>query len=157
MRGEALQQQIKKQQSNLQRTFRQSKTNTWQGFLNSATNDQVFQPLRYMKPDGQQPTNTLKFRSGEVEESQKPKEELINEEVFPKPLKGKEQKVQVEEGEIHQRIPEEAVSKAIFDHLVLNAPGSDSLEFQVIRVWHEWDSRRISAAVIILFGLQLHP
>jgi len=68
-RGEASQQQVKKQRSNLRRIIRQSKMKMWQKFLSSATRDQVWQALRYMKPGGQQTTKALRFRSREVAES----------------------------------------------------------------------------------------
>ena len=68
-RGEASQQQVKKQRSNLRRMIQQSKTEMWRKFLTSATRDQVWQALRYTKPGGQQTTKALKSRNGEVAES----------------------------------------------------------------------------------------
>jgi len=97
-RGEATQQQVRKQQSNIRRIIRQSKTKMWQEFLSAATTDQVWQALRYTKPGGQQTTKALKSRDGGVAESWEDKAELIIEEAFPKPLKGVERKAQEEGG-----------------------------------------------------------
>jgi uncharacterized protein involved in tolerance to divalent cations len=65
-RGEATQQQVKKQQSNVRRIIRQSKMKMWQDFLSSATKNQIWQALRYTKPGGQQTTKVLKSRDGVV-------------------------------------------------------------------------------------------
>jgi len=76
-KGEASQQQVRKQRSNLRRLIRQSKTEMWRKFLTLATRDQVWQALRYTKPGGQQTTKTLRSRTGEVAESWEDKAELI--------------------------------------------------------------------------------
>jgi len=99
-KGEASQQQGRKQRSNLRRMIRQSKTEMWRKFLTSATRDQVWQALRYTKPGGQQTTKTLRSMTGEVAESWEDKAELIKEEAFPKPLKGVERKAQEEGGDM---------------------------------------------------------
>jgi len=52
-RGEASQEQVRKQRSNLRRMIRQSKTEMLRKFSTSATSDQVWQGLRYTKPGGQ--------------------------------------------------------------------------------------------------------
>jgi len=49
-RGEASQQQVKSQLSNLRRIIRQSKTKMWQKFFNSNRRDRVWLALRYTKP-----------------------------------------------------------------------------------------------------------
>jgi len=81
----------------------------WRKFLTSATRDQVWQALRYMKPGGQQTTKALRSRSGEVGESWEEKAELIKEEAFPKPLKGVERKAQEEGGEMWKKITDEDI------------------------------------------------
>jgi len=108
-RGEASQQQVKKQRSNLRQIIRQSKTKMWQKFLSSATRDQVWQALRYTKPGGQQTMKALRSRSGEVAESWEEKAKLIKEEAFPKPLKGVERKAQEEGGEMWKMITDEDI------------------------------------------------
>ena len=91
-KGEASQQQVKDQRSNLRRMIRQSKTEMWRKFLTSATRDQVWQALRYMKPGGHQIKQASRSGSGEVAQSWEEKAELIKEEAFLKPLKGVERK-----------------------------------------------------------------
>ena len=122
-KGEASQQQVKKQRSNLRRIFRQSKTEIWRNFLTSATKDQVWQALRYTKPGGQQTTKSLKSRTGEVAESWQEKVELIKEEAFPKPLKGVERRAQEEGGEMWKKITDEDIQEALFNQSVQKAPG----------------------------------
>ena len=61
-RGEATQQQVKKQRSNVRTIIRQSIMKMWQDFLSLATKDQVWQALRYTKPGGEQTTKALKSR-----------------------------------------------------------------------------------------------
>jgi len=107
--GEASQQQVKRQRSNLRRMIQQSKTEMWRKFLTSATRDQVWQALRYTKPGGQQTTKALRSRCREVAESWKEKAELIKEEVFPKPLKGVSRKAQEEGGEMWKKITGENI------------------------------------------------
>jgi hypothetical protein len=97
-RGEATQQQVKKQQSNLGRIIQQSKTKMWQYFLQLATTDQVWQALRYTKSGGQQTTKTWRSRTVEVVESWDQKAQSIKDEAFPKPLKGGDRKAQEEGG-----------------------------------------------------------
>jgi len=108
-KGEASQQQVKKQRSNLRRMIQQSKTEMWRKFLTSATRDQVWQALRYTKPGGQQTTNALRSGSCKVAESWEEKAELIKEEAFPKPLKGVERKAQEEGGEMWKKITDEDI------------------------------------------------
>jgi len=156
-KGEAMQQQVRKQRSNLGRMIRQSKTEMWKKFFTSATKDQVWQALRYMKPGGQQTTKALRSRSGEVAESLEEKAELIKEEVFPKPLKGVERKAQEERGEIWKKITDEDIREALFNQSVQKAPGPDRLGFKAIRLLWEWDSQRIINVVKMLFRLGIHP
>jgi hypothetical protein len=108
-RGEATQQQVKKQRSTLRRIIRQSKMKIWQDFLGSATIQQVWQALRYTKPGGQQITKTLRSRRGEVAESWEDKVKLIQEEAFPKPLEGVRWKAPDKGGEMRKRITEENI------------------------------------------------
>jgi len=108
-KGEASQQQVRKQRSNLQSMIRQSKTEMWRKFSSSATRDQVWQALRYTKPGSQQAMKALRSRSGEVAESWEEKAELIKEEEFPKPLKGVVKKAQEDGGEMWKKITEEDI------------------------------------------------
>jgi len=152
-KGEASQQQGRKQRSNLRRMIRQSKLEMWRKFLTSATRDQVWQALRYMKPGGQQTTKTLRSRTGEVAESWEDKPELIKEEAFPKPLKGVERKAQEEGGEMWKRITDEDIREALFSQSVQKAPGPDRLGFKAIRLLWDWDSQRIINVVKASFRL----
>jgi len=156
-RGEASQQQVKKQRSNWRRLFRQSKTEMWRKFLTSLTRDQVWQVLRYTKPGGQQTTKTLKSRTGEVAESWEDKAELIKEEAFPKPLKGVERKAQEEGEEMWKKITDEDIREALFNQSVQKAPGPDRLGFMAIRLLWEWDSQRKINIVKTCFRLGIHP
>jgi hypothetical protein len=131
-RGEATQQQVKAQRSNLQRSIRQSKMKMWQAFLQSTTSDQVWQALRYTKPGGQQTTKTLKSRTGEVAESWHQTAEFIKEEAFPKPLKGMEKKTKEEGGEMWKMINDEDVRLAVFDQSVKKAHGLNRLGIKAI-------------------------
>jgi len=142
-KGEASQQQVKKQRSNLRRMIRQSKTEMWSNFLTSVMRDQVWQALRYTKPGGQQTTKPSKSRTGEVAESWEDKTKLIKEEAFPKPLKGVVGKAQEEGGEMWKKITDEDIREALFNPWVQKAPGPDRLGFKVIRLLWEWDSQRI--------------
>jgi len=156
-KGEASQQQVKKQRSTLRRMIRQSKTEMWRKFLTSATRHQVWQALRYTKPGGQQMTKALRSRSGEVAESSEEKAELIKEEAFPKPLKGVERKAQEEGGEMWKKITDEDIREALFNQSVQKAPGLDRLGFKAIRLLWEWDSQRIINIVKGCFRLEVHP
>jgi len=156
-KGEALQQQVKKQRSTLRKMIRQSKTETWRKFLTSATRDQVWQALRYTKPGGQQTTKALRSRSGEVAESWEEKAELIKEEAFPKPLMGVERKAQEVGGEMWKKITDEDIREALFNQSVQKAPGPDRLGFKVIRLLWGWDSQRIINIVKASFRLGVHP
>jgi hypothetical protein len=156
-RGEATQQQVRKQRSNVRRIIRQSKTKMWQEFLSSATKDQVWQALRYTKPGGQQTTKALKSRDGVVAESWEDKAELIKEEAFPKPLKGVERKAQEEGGGMWKTITDEDIRLALFDQSVKKAPGPDRLGFKAMRLLWEWDAPRIIAIVKTTFRLGIHP
>jgi len=156
-KGEASQQQVRKQRSNLRKMIRQSKTEMWRKFLTSATRDQVWQALRYTKPGGQQMTKTLRSRTGEVAESWEEKAELIKEEAFPKPLKGVERKAQEEGGEMWKKITDEDIREVLFNQSVQKAPGPDRLGFKAIRLLLEWDSQRIINIVKMSFRLGVHP
>jgi ribonuclease HI len=156
-RGEAMQQQVKKQRSNVRRIIRQSKKKMWQEFLSSATRDQVWQALRYTKPGGQQTTKALKSKGGVVAESWEDKAELIKEEAFPKPLKGVDRKAQEEGGGMWKTITEEDIRLALFDQSVKKAPGPDRLGFKEMRLLWEWDAHRIIAIVKTSFRLGIHP
>jgi len=156
-KGEASQQQVRKQRSNLRRMIRQSKTAMWCKFLSSATRDQVWQALRYTKPGGQQTTKALKSRSGEVAESWEEKAELIKEEAFPKPLKGVERKAQEEGGEMWKKITDEDIREALFNQSVQKAPGPDRLGFKAIQLLWDWDSQRIMNIMKVSFRLGIHP
>jgi len=131
-KGEASQQQVKRQRSNLRRMIRQAKTEMWKMFFTSATRDQVWQALRYTKPGGQQTTKALRSRTGEVAESWEENAELIKEEAFPKPLKGVERKAQGEGGEMWKKITDEDIREALFNQSVQKAPGPDRLGFKSI-------------------------
>jgi len=157
MKGEASQQQVKRQRSNLRRMIRQAKTEMWKKFLTSATRDQVWQALRYTKPGGQQTTKALRCRTGEVAESLEEKAELIKEEAFPKPLKGVESKAQDERGEMWKKITDEDIREALFNQSVQTAPGPDRLGFKAIRLLWKWDSQRIIDIVKVSFRLGIHP
>jgi len=156
-RGEASQQQVKTQRSNLRRIIRQSKTKMWHKFLSSATSHQVWQALRYLKPGGQQTTKALKSRSGEVAESWEDKAELIKEEAFPKPMRSVQRKAQEEGGEMWKKITDEDIREALFNPSVQMAPGLDRLGFTVIRLLWDWDSQRIINIVKVFFRLGIHP
>jgi len=156
-RGEATQQQVKKQRSNVRRIIRQSKMKMWQDFLTSATKNQVWQALRYTKPGGQQTTRALRSRDGVVAESWEDKVELIKEEAFPKPLKGVERKAQEEGGGMWKTISDEDIRLALFDQSVKKAPGPDRLGFKAIRLLWEWDALRITAIIKMTFRLRIHP
>ena len=156
-RGEATQQQVKKQRSNVRRIIRQSKTKMWQDFLSSATRDQIWQALRYTKPGGQQTTKALKSSDGVVAESWDDKAELIKEKAFPKPLKGVERKAQDEGGGMWRKITDEDIRLALFDQSVKKAPGPDRLGFKAMRLLWEWDAPRIIAMVKVTFRLGIHP
>jgi len=156
-RGEATQQQVKMQRSNVRRTTRQSKTKMWQKFLSSATTDQVWQALRYTKPGGQQTTKTLKSRDGVAAESWEDKAELIKEEAFARPVKGVERKAQDEGGGMWKKITNEDIRLALFDQSVEKAPGPDRLGFKAIRLLWEWDAARIIPIVKTSFRLGIHP
>jgi len=156
-RGEALQQQVKRQRSNLQRMIRQSKIEMWRKFLTSATKDQVWQALRYTKPGRQQMTKALKSRTGDVVESWEEKAELINEEAFPKPLKSVERKAQEEGGEMWKKIIDEDVQEALFNQSIQKAPGLDRLAFKAITLLWDWNSQRIINNVKVSFRLEIHP
>jgi len=108
-KGEASQQQVRKQRSNLRRMIRQSKTEMWRKFLTSVTRDQVWQALSYTKPGGPQTTKALRSRNGEVAESWEKKAELIKEEAFPKPLKGVKRNAQEKGGEMWKMITDEDI------------------------------------------------
>jgi len=155
--GEASQQQVKKQRSNLRRMIRQSKTEMWRKFLSSATRDQVWQALRYTKPGGQQTTESLRSRTGEVATSWEEKAQLIKEEAFPKPLKGVERKAQEEGGEMWKKITDKDIQVAVFDGSVKKASGPDRLVFKAIRLLWEWDSQRIINIVKMSCRLGIHP
>jgi len=156
-RGEASQQDVKRQRSSLRRMIRKSKTEMWSRFLSTAKSEQVWQALRYTKPGGQQTTKALRSRSGEVAESWEEKAELIKEEAFPKPLKGVEWRAKREGGEMHKEITEEDIRKAVYDQPTNKAPGPDRLGFKAIRLLWEWDANRIIAIVKTSFrlGIQL--
>jgi len=156
-RGEATQQQVKKQRSNVRRIIRQSKTKMWQDFLSSATQDQVWQALRYTKLGGQQTTKALKSRDGVVAESWEDKAELIKEEAFPRPLKGVERKAPKKGGGMWKKITDEDIRLALFDQSVKKAPGPDRLGFKAMRLLWEWDAPRIIAIVKVTFRLGIHP
>jgi len=156
-KGEALQQQVKKQRTNLRRMIRQSKTEMWRKFLTSATRDQVWQALRYTKPGGEQTTKALRSRTGEVAESCEETAELIKEEAFPKPLKGVERKAQEKGGEMWKMITDEDIQEALFNQSVQKAPGPDRLGFKAIRLLWDWDSQRIINIVKTSFRLGIHP
>ena len=156
-KGEASQQQVKKQQSNLRRMIRQSKTEMWRKFSTPATRDQVWQALRYTKPGGQQTTKALRSRIWEVAESWEEKAELIKEEAFPKPLKGVERKAHEEGGEMWKKITDEDIREALLNQLVQKATGPDRLSFKAIRLLWDWDSQRIINIVKASFRLGVHP
>jgi len=156
-RGEASQQQVRKQRSNLRRMIRKSKMEMWQKFLSTASREQVWQALRYTKPGGQQTTKALRSRNGEVAESWEEKAELIKEEAFPKPLKGVEWRAQKEGGEMHKEITEEDIRKAVYDQPTNKAPGPDRLRFKAIRLLWEWDPTRVVQIVKTSFRLEIHP
>jgi len=156
-KGEALQQRVSKQRSNLRRMIRQSKTEMWRKFLTSATRDQVWQVLRYTKPGGQQTTKALRSRNGEVAESWEEKAELIQAEAFLKPLKGVERKAQEEGGEMWKKITDEDIREALFNQSVQKTPCPDRLEFKAIRLLWDWDSQRIINIVEVSFRLGIHP
>jgi len=156
-RGEVSQQQVEKQRSNLRTMIRQSKTEMWRKFLTSATSNQVWQALRYMKPGGQQTIKALRSRSGEVVESWEEKAELIKEEAFPKPLKGVERQAQEKGGEMWKKITDEDIQEALCNQSVKTAPGPDRLGFKVIRLLWDSDSQRIINIVKVSFRLGIHP
>jgi len=155
-KGEASQQQVKKQRSNLRRMIRQSKKEMRRKFLTSDRRDQVWQALRYTKPGGQQTTKILRSRTGEVAESWEDKAELIKEEAFPKPLKGVERKAQEEGGDKWKKITDEDIRMALFDQSVKKVAGPDRLGFKAIRWVWEWDSQRITNVVKTWFRLGIH-
>jgi uncharacterized protein involved in tolerance to divalent cations len=156
-RGEAMQQQVKKQRSKVRRITRQSRMKMWQDFLSSFTKDQVWQALRYSKPRGQQTMKVLKSRDGVVVESWEDKVELIKEKAFPKPLKGVERKAQEDGGGMWKTITDEGIQVALFNQSVKKAPGPDRLGFKAIRLLWEWDAPRIIAVVKMTFRLGIHP
>jgi len=156
-RGEATQQHVETQQSNLRRIIRQLKTKMWQKFLSPATRDSVWQALRDTKLGGQQTSKALKSRNGEVAESWEDNAELINKEAFPKPLKGVERKAQEEGGEMWKKITDEDIREALFNLSVQKAPGPDRPGFKAIRLLWDWDSQRIINIVKTSFRLGIHP
>jgi len=81
----------------------------WEKLPSSATSNRVRQVLRYTKQEGQLITKALKSRSGEMAEYWQEEEELKNEDVFPKTLKGVERNAIERAGEMWKRITEEDI------------------------------------------------
>jgi len=110
-----------------------------------------------MKLWGQPSTKALRSRDGVVAGSWGDKEELIKEEVFPKPLKGVERKVQEEGWGMGKTITDKDIRVALFDQSVKKAPGPDKLRFKAIRLLWEWDAPRIIGIIKVAFRLGIHP
>ena len=156
-RGEAMQQQVKRQRSNFRRIIQQRNAKIWLEFLSSAMTDQIWQALRYTKLGGQQTMKTLESRDGAVAESWEDKAALIQEEAFLKPLKGVDRKAQAEGGGMCKEITDEDIRLALFKQSVKKAPGPNRLGFKEIRLLWEWDAPRIIVIVKMSCRLGVHP
>jgi len=129
----------------------------WPESLRSATHDQLWHALRYIKPGGQQKTKSSRSRSGEVAESWEQNAELMKEKAFPKPLKGVERKAREDRGEIWTLLTGEDIQEAVFDQLTKTAPVLDRFGLMVIRLLWNWDSKRIAEIVKRSLRLGIYP
>jgi hypothetical protein len=113
--------EVRKEEKILYRTIRRSKRRSWNGWMQTADEEDKWKAVRYTRErDGRNiPTRE---GPGEKAVTTEQKEELLRTSGFPTPL-ASEERVLPNGGEMHKNITKECLYQAIFNQSENKAPG----------------------------------
>jgi hypothetical protein len=147
--------EVKTAPREFRRTFRRAKRECWQGFLQEAQGEQVWQALRYTSPRIDSTTEVLKGERGEMAATIAEKEELIVRSAFPAPPPDEPVNVPGN-GSIAEPTDTE-IERTVWGPSVRKAPGPDCLNFAAVRLVWRWDRPRICALIKACIVRGIHP
>jgi hypothetical protein len=148
-------QEVKTARRELRRTIRKAKRECWQGFLQEAQGEQVWQALRYTSPRMDSTTQALKGEHGETAATIAEKEELIVRSAFPTPPPD-EPVIIPSTGSIAEPTDAE-IERAVWSPSIRKAPGPDCLNFAAVRLVWRWDRLRLCALIKACIVCGIHP
>jgi hypothetical protein len=148
-------QEVKTARRELRWTIRKAKRECWQGFLQEAQGEQVWQALRYTSPRMNSTTQALKDEHGETAATIAEKEELIVRSAFPTPLLD-EPVIIPGTGSIAEPTDAE-IERAVWSPSIRKAPGPDCRNFAAVRLVWRWDRLGLCALIkaCIVCGIHL--
>jgi len=140
----------------LQKSIRQSKSQMWNDHMQNLMGGEVWRAAKFTNPRAGATVEALTDREGKQVNTIAEKENMLRGESFPL-NDGDQYYEQSPRDQVHERITDELVERALFSQSVKKAPGPDMLSFGAIRLLWKWNRTRIVGLTKAAVRTDRHP